>query len=92
MRRHVWLCGNSGRSRTVSDTATVRFDNELVGRVVDMDILAENHDFIVIAKEGSNLFQRYAFGLWQEEPRPYGAETRDNDEYLYLISSAHSRL
>jgi hypothetical protein len=60
----------------------MRIDNQFMRRVINMNILTEDHDFILITEQGCNLLERHPFRLGKVKPRPYGAKTGYDDEDL----------
>jgi hypothetical protein len=60
----------------------MRIDHQFMGGVINVDILTENHDFILIAEQRCYLLERHALGLGKEKPGPNGAKARYDDEDL----------
>ena len=72
--RHLFpfcrLGRNSVCNSPICTSPAVRVDNQLMRRVVHVDIFTEDHDFVLVAKQRRYLLERHALCLGKENPRP----------------------
>ena len=64
----------------VNGSTGVGVYNKVVGVVVNMDILREDHNFISIAEDSCDFLQWDAFSLWEPDKGTDSSETGDDNE------------
>ena len=70
------------RGHSICCSATRCINDQLMRVVINMDILAEYHDFFLIAEQRCYFFQRHALCLWNVQPYPDNTKAGDDDEDL----------